>query len=80
MNAMNAPYLPTPHWRELYQAALFESDAHHLPARIEEAEQAILDRAEELLTSGESSENEALSKALNAMRDLRRMYDIDRTA
>jgi hypothetical protein len=73
---MDARYMPAPRWKELYQAALFETDTHQLLARIKEAERAILDRAQELLVAEESSEGRELSAALNAIRDLRRMYQV----
>jgi hypothetical protein len=72
---MNLDYASTPTWKALYEAALFETDTHEMLARIKEAERAILDRVEELLTVGDDSEREALSHALIAMRDLRRMYE-----
>ncbi len=36
-------------WRELYCAALFEQDTNQIPARIVDAEKAIVARARELL-------------------------------
>lgn len=35
-------------WHSLYQAALFESDREKIPARIDAAEKAILDRVKQL--------------------------------
>lgn len=35
-------------WAELYQKALFEDDAKHLPTKVQEAQHAIRQRAREL--------------------------------
>jgi hypothetical protein len=64
-----------PTWKDLYQAALIETDTHQMLVRIKQAERAILDRVEELLISGEDAERGALSDALTAMRHLRRLYE-----
>lgn len=68
-----APASITVHWRELYLAALFETDKRELPSRIEAAEKALLVRARELLTCSEhrSEEGKALDKGLYALRALR---------
>ena len=60
-------------WRELYMAALFETDGGRLPLRIATAENALLTRAKELLVKAEhrSEEGKALDKGLYAMRALR---------
>jgi hypothetical protein len=52
---MSAPQ-PSPskveNWRELYTAALSESDRDRVPKRIADAEQAIVVRARELFLTG----------------------------
>jgi hypothetical protein len=60
-------------WRELYLAALFETDRQKLPSRIAAAEKALLVRARELLATSEhsSEEGKALDKGLYAIRALR---------
>jgi len=59
-------------WRELYTAALFETDRVKLAARIEEAEIALLARGRELFVARENSdEAEDLDHALYAIRALR---------
>ena len=60
-------------WHSLYQAALFEKDRESIPARIAEAEKAILDRIKELLgvDSDHIEENQILDDALYALRALR---------
>jgi len=57
-------------WQEFYQAALLELDNGKMVQRISEARHAILDRAEEILTSSPSDERSALNDALQALRVL----------
>jgi hypothetical protein len=59
-------------WRELYTAALFETDANRIPARIADAEKAIVVRARELFAAGSDTieEDQALDDALYALRAL----------
>lgn len=60
-------------WQTLYQAALFETDRSKIPARIVQAEQAILARVKELfITSGDHiEEDQVLDDALYALSALR---------
>ena len=60
-------------WHSLYQAALFEKDRESIPARIAEAEKAILDRIKELFAvdSDHMEEDQILDDALYALRALR---------
>jgi hypothetical protein len=68
--------LPSPgnteSWRELYTAALFETDHERIPARIADAEHAIVARARELFAAGNDTieEDQALDDALYALRAL----------
>lgn len=59
-------------WRELYSAALFETDKNRIPNRIAEAEKAIVARARELFSAGADTieEDQALDDALYALRAL----------
>jgi hypothetical protein len=59
-------------WRELYTAALFETDNNRLAARIADAEKAIVARARELFSAGSDTieEDQALDDALYALRAL----------
>jgi len=66
-----------PHWRTLYEAAVLESDPDKLLGRIVEAQQAIMDRTEDLNWSEDSPEGVELLFALNALRDLRKMAESD---
>ena len=60
-------------WHSLYQAALFESDREKIPARIDAAEKAILDRVKQLfvIKSDHIEEDQVLDDALYALRALR---------
>ncbi len=60
-------------WRELYLAALFETDKRKLPSRIGEAERALHLRSRELFLRSEhrGEEGKALDKGLYALRALR---------
>jgi hypothetical protein len=60
-------------WRDLYVSALMEADKGKTPARIAEAELAIVNRAKELFkASGDHiQEEEALDDALYALRALK---------
>ena len=66
---MSAPQ-PSPskveNWRELYTAALSESDRDRVPKRIADAEQAIVVRARQLFLTGSDTieEDQALDDAL----------------
>ena len=60
-------------WHPLYQAALFETDRSKMPARIAEAEKAILERVKELFAANTDhiEEDQVLDDALYALRALR---------
>jgi hypothetical protein len=73
MNGLTAPTLTrVDPWHELYKAALFETDKRKIPARIADAEQAIVARARELFFSSSDNieEAQALDDALYALRAL----------
>lgn len=59
-------------WRKLYTAALFETERERVPARIADAEKAIVARARELFVHGGDmiEEDQALDDALYALRAL----------
>ena len=59
-------------WRELYIAALFETDRSRIPTRIADAEKAIVARARQLFAAGSDTieEDQALDDALYALRAL----------
>ena len=62
-----------PDWNELYRLAILELDSTRLPARIDDARNAILDRlADTLHLRCSYDEHQELSDALNGLRVLRR--------
>ena len=65
-------------WRALYVAALFETDQNRLPARIADAEKAIVARSRELFSAGSDTieEDQALDDALYALRALQSCSDL----
>jgi hypothetical protein len=69
-------------WRELYTAALFETDRNRTPARIAEAEKAIVARARELFSASSDTieEDQALDDALYALRALQNCLEINSVA
>ena len=69
-------------WRELYKAALFETDKSKLPDRIAEARQAIMVRARELFNapSDNIEEDQALDDALYALRALQSCLGLETAA
>jgi hypothetical protein len=60
-------------WRELYRAALRETDQNKLPVRIAAAERALIKRSRELFAMPDerSEETEAVDDALYGLRALR---------
>ncbi|MGA8508263.1 MAG: hypothetical protein WB762_21865 [Candidatus Sulfotelmatobacter sp.] len=72
MNVPSSSHPKTLSWRELYTAALFETDKNRMPARIADAEEAIVARARELFSAGNDTieEDQALDDALYALRAL----------
>jgi hypothetical protein len=69
-------------WRALYSAALFETEKSRIPARIADAEKAIVTRARELFSAGADTieEDQALDDALYALRALQSCLHFRATA
>ena len=61
-------------WRELYKAAVFETDKNRVPERIAHAEWALALRARELFHTGREhhQERQAVDAAIYALHALRR--------
>ena len=59
-------------WRELYKAALFETDTSKLARRIQEARKALIFRSRELFKTSPNydGETEAIENALYALQAL----------
>ena len=64
-----------PDWRQLCQAALFETNAVKLLERIAHARNAVLDRIEDGYTKPLNSEEHDLRDALTALDTLRRITE-----
>lgn len=81
-NRASIPQFTTSAWRELYKAALFETDRNKIPTRIEEAEKAIIERARALFGSATDTieEDQALDDALYALRALQHCVGSNETA
>lgn len=64
-------------WRELYTAALFETDRNQVPMRIAAAEKAIIARSRELFAASSDTieEDQALDDALYALKALQSCLD-----
>jgi hypothetical protein len=71
-NRSPVPQVPRCTWRDLYKAALFETDRSKMPTRIGEAEKAIIERARQLFgsTFDTIEEDQALDDALYALHAL----------
>jgi hypothetical protein len=65
-------------WRDLYIAALFETDRDRMPTRIANAEKAIVARARELFAEATDTveEDQALDDALYALRALHNCLEL----
>ena len=63
-------------WKPLYEAALVETDLRKLQRRIDEALQAILDRAEELPNQPVDDEHQALRNAMAVLQALQHVTPI----
>lgn len=69
-------------WKVLYRAAVFERDKRALRTRLSDAEEAIIDRARELLhaTGDNIEERDALEDALYALRAFRSAWQQNNVA
>ena len=67
------PVWQTEDWNDIYIAALLEGDPDKVPFLIQEAEDAIIERARELFKASREiiQEGEALNDALYALRELK---------
>jgi hypothetical protein len=64
-------------WKELFEAALIESDCGILPDKLKNAKNAILDRIEDCFDSVSLSERRMLLAALHAITELQRLSRVD---
>lgn len=72
-NIEHSPFIPE--WRQLCQAALFETKHVKLLERITRARNAVLDRIEDLHSKSSSGEQAALRNALATLDNLRRITE-----
>jgi hypothetical protein len=72
-NIAHSPFVPD--WRQLCQAALFETNPVTLLERIDHARNAVLDRIEDGYTKPLNGEEHDLRDALNALESLRRVTE-----
>ena len=73
MNAAVYRGLTTPSWKDLYRAAIYESDLNRLPERIDDAEAALVVCAREpfYAVGDEAEEGECLDDAMCILHALR---------
>jgi hypothetical protein len=85
MHSKTEEFMATPsfgpalsNWRDLYVAALFETERSRIPARIAHAEKAIVARARELFSAAADTieEDQALDDALYALRALQNCLEL----
>src|SRR5262245_10342601 len=67
----NSPGFVRYSWYVVYMAALFETDAKQIRARIAAAERALAERERQLFSSSEMQERTAVVAALHALQGLR---------
>jgi hypothetical protein len=74
MNTVVGRGLKSQSWKDLYQAAICESDLNKLPGRVDDAEAAIVIRARELFygDGDDAGEGESLDDAMCILHALRR--------
>jgi len=74
MNTAVARGLKGQPWRDVYHAAICESDLNKLPERIDDAEAALVKRAQELFhaVGDEAEERESLEHTMSILHALRR--------
>ncbi len=59
-------------WKDLVEVATYETDQDNLSQRIQDAQDAIMDEIEDSFQHASPGERQALTNAMNAMRELRR--------
>jgi hypothetical protein len=82
MNTAACRGLDPQSWRDMYQAAICESNVNKLPARIDEAEAALVMRARELYyaVGNDTEERDSLDDAMCILHALRRSLKRDPSA
>jgi hypothetical protein len=72
-SAARRPAVAPSNWKDLLDAAIFETDPEKLIRRIQQARDAIMDEIEDSLQTASSSERQALIRAMNAVHKLETM-------
>jgi hypothetical protein len=82
IHPVSSPHANVQTWRELYAAALFETDTNKIPHRIAEAERAIVARSRELFAASSDTieEDQALDDAPYALRALQSCLQVQASA
>ncbi len=78
----SSEFAPTPDWKKLYLAALFETNKARIPAKIAVAQRELRNRRAELLNRnvGDASEIHALDTALFSLNALRNCLMVSASA
>ena len=63
----------TESWRYLVEAAIFETNPNNLFRRIQDAQDAVMDRIEDSFETASQSERQSMINAINSLRELRRL-------
>jgi hypothetical protein len=63
----------TESWRYLVEAAIFETNPNNLSRRIQDAQDAVMDRIEDSFETASQSERQSMINAINSLRELRRL-------
>lgn len=69
------PAQPQRNWEDLFEAVVADTDTDDFPARIQEAQDAVMDEIEDSFSTASPSKRQALISAMNALRELRRMSE-----
>lgn len=80
---MNKPASPrldaAQNWRGLVEAAIFETNPNDLSRRIQDAQDAIMDRIEDSFETASQSERQSMINAMNSLCELRRIVPSTRS-
>ena len=63
----------TESWRYLVEGAIFETNPNNLSRRIQDAQDAVMDRIEDSFETASQSERQSMINAINSLRELRRL-------
>ena len=75
MKNVQAPAHVHQPWRDLVEAAIFETESENACRRIQDAQDAVMDEIEDTFQTACASERQTLINAMNALRELRRVSE-----